>query len=102
MTPFADDDLDEFYRRIEALTAARPRRRRPARPSYDACPTPDKEPFGTERAALDGIDRIARVRRYTGLRCYRCACGAWHITSSPPRPERLATRRSRRGSRGRR
>ncbi|ACY21733.1 hypothetical protein Gbro_2492 [Gordonia bronchialis DSM 43247] len=89
MTPFSDDELAEFYREIEGRTATgRPRRRtgsrlEPAQP----CPTPDKSAFGTHAAALDAIaySRLHRPRA-PQLRSYRCACGAWHITSSAPRP----------------
>ncbi|MGV9670895.1 MULTISPECIES: hypothetical protein [unclassified Gordonia (in: high G+C Gram-positive bacteria)] len=101
MPGFSDDDLEEFYRRVEARTdLTPPRRRRVARPR-PPCPTPDKDAFGSERSAREGIDRITESgRRSLALRCYRCACGAWHITSSPPRDEPPRSSR-RRGSRAR-
>ncbi|GAB90970.1 hypothetical protein [Gordonia rhizosphera] len=87
--PFSDDDLDAFYREIEARTAAQPvrrRRRRRARPNAEPCPTPDKEAFAAESLAREGIARIKlRTGPSVGLRCYECACGAWHITSRPQR-----------------
>jgi hypothetical protein len=85
----SDDDLAAYYRDIEARTAAqRVRRRTRGSRSRTAvtCPTPDKEAFGAEVLAREGITRI---RQRTGprvpLRCYECVCGAWHITSKPPR-----------------
>lgn len=49
------------------------------------CPTPLKEPFGTEAAALEKVVRInaeiGNVREKLPMRAYRCACGAWHMTS---------------------
>ncbi|MFW0785840.1 hypothetical protein AAFP35_15110 [Gordonia sp. CPCC 206044] len=87
--PFSDDDLDAFYRDVEARTAARPAPRRRSMVSAEPtviCPTPDKEAYVAQAVARDAITRI---RRRTGpsvhLRCYECACGAWHITSKPPR-----------------
>lgn len=87
--PFSDDDLDTYYREIEARTATDRDLRRSgtpttARPSPDVsdCPTPDK---GSYRSAADAQDTINHIR---GLRPqapmlsgYRCVCGAWHITS---------------------
>lgn len=85
--PFSDDDLDAFYREIESRTAGKPTRRpKRAAPDHPGCPTPDKDAFAAEMLARDGIDRIRR--RTVGdvtLRTYRCVCGAWHITSKPPR-----------------
>lgn len=88
MAAFSDDELEEFYRRIEAITDLdAPRRRRPPR-AHVECPTPYKDAFGSEAAARDGIERIRVHRRAAAtLRCYRCQCGAWHITSSPPRDD---------------
>nr|WP_040511266.1 hypothetical protein [Gordonia soli] len=83
--PFSDDELEEFYRRIEARTAAQvgrrvPRHRRPLL----ACPTPDKEAYRDEESARSGVYRIReRSRGDLRLRIYHCACGSWHITSSP-------------------
>ncbi|RPA66388.1 hypothetical protein EF294_01700 [Gordonia oryzae] len=96
MTPFSDDDLEQFYRGIESRTDATPRHPRRSAPVYRPCPTPDKDAFGSEAAANEGIGRIRQVgRRAPTLRCYRCDCGSWHITSSPPRVQPPA--RDRRG-----
>jgi hypothetical protein len=84
---FTDAELENFYRAIEARTAATPaRKRRRAGVSKAApprsCPTPDKVAFASDVLARESI---VAVRRHTGsgptLRCYRCVCGAWHITS---------------------
>ncbi|MFW0794797.1 hypothetical protein AAFP30_13380 [Gordonia sp. CPCC 205515] len=86
--PFSDDDLDAFYRDVEAATAAKPVRRAKSKPKTTArgCPTPEKDAFAAEMLARDGIDRI-RARTVGGVRLwtYRCVCGSWHITSKPPR-----------------
>ncbi|NDK91178.1 hypothetical protein GYA93_16555 [Gordonia desulfuricans] len=101
MAPFSDDDLEEFYRRIEILTDLTPTRRAPRRPApIIDCPTPYKDAFVSEGTAREGIDRIRQAgRRAPNLRCYHCRCGRWHITSSPPRddlPRRVEHRRGRR------
>ena len=86
----SDADLERYYRDIESRTAATPARR-PPRPRHDrlverACPTPGKHAFAAENLARDGIVRIRRERGVRAeLRCYRCVCGAWHITSRPTR-----------------
>lgn len=87
--PFSDDDLESFYREIEARTAfhelmhRRPAPRSERRIETVECPTPDKLPFSSPADALDGIDRIKRRAVGTlSLRYYECMCGAWHITSS--------------------
>ncbi|MFT4125253.1 MAG: hypothetical protein QM662_03385 [Gordonia sp. (in: high G+C Gram-positive bacteria)] len=85
---FADDELEEFYRQIEIRTALTPQRRRGSTSRHRACPTPGKEAFRSEGAARGGIDRIRQSGRAApNLRWYRCDCGSWHITSSPPRDE---------------
>ncbi|MGC4963526.1 hypothetical protein ACPXCG_22015 [Gordonia sp. DT218] len=88
--PFSDDDLDAFYRDIEARTAASPPRRRRRigvdRRGVPACPTPEKDAFAAEMPARDSIARIRhRIPPDVTLRCYECVCGAWHITSRSPR-----------------
>lgn len=86
--PFSDDDLDAFYRDVEAATAANPARRRKSahKATAPGCPTPGKDAFAAEVLARDGIDRIrTRTLGDVHLRTYRCVCGAWHITSKPPR-----------------
>ncbi|WP_439032957.1 hypothetical protein [Gordonia terrae] len=84
--PFSDDDLESFYREIEARTASRdqPRRSHRGGIDYPACPTPDKLPFASPADARDGIDRLRRhiIGNAPDLRYYECSCGAWHITSS--------------------
>ncbi|AFA73454.1 hypothetical protein GPOL_c24250 [Gordonia polyisoprenivorans VH2] len=98
MMPFSDDDLEQFYRGVEARTDLTPRRRRRPAPVYRDCPTPYKDAFGSEAAAIEGIGRIRQVgRRAPTLRCYRCDCESWHITSSPPREEPPRPPRGRRG-----
>ncbi|GAC55342.1 hypothetical protein [Gordonia amicalis] len=108
--PFSDDDLESFYREIEARTAfhelmhQRPIPRPERRIETVECPTPDKLPFSSPADALDGIDRIKR--RAVGalsLRYYECMCGVWHITSSarltyrpiPPEPRRRQGKKKR-------
>ncbi|WP_262365365.1 hypothetical protein [Gordonia sp. OPL2] len=86
----SDDDLETFYRAIEERTAATPDRRPPRRPrsprADQGCPTPEKHAFRAENLARDGIVRIRRERGVRAeLRCYRCVCGSWHITSRPQR-----------------
>ncbi|MGV9711341.1 hypothetical protein ACWDTI_11825 [Gordonia sp. NPDC003424] len=85
--PFSDDDLDAYFREMESRTAAKPARRpRSAKPAQVGCPTPEKDAFAAEMLARDGIDRIRhRTVGDVRLRTYRCVCGAWHITSKPPR-----------------
>ena len=83
--PFSDDDLELFYREIEARTASNEHvRRATRRVELPVCPTPDKLPFSSPDDARDGIDRLRRhvVGTAPELRFYECACGAWHITSS--------------------
>nr|WP_083835866.1 hypothetical protein [Gordonia otitidis] len=81
MPPFADDELYEFYRRIEAGTrSGRRRRRSPARSAI--CPTPEKDAYRDVRAVDDAIARIrAAGRSAPTLRPYECVCGSWHLTS---------------------
>ncbi|MGV9825617.1 MULTISPECIES: hypothetical protein [unclassified Gordonia (in: high G+C Gram-positive bacteria)] len=85
MAAFSDDDLDEFYRRIEHRTSLRATpRSRPTKPTPGVCPTPDKDAFDTVSAADAAAARIRALRATAPrLRSYECVCGAWHITSSP-------------------
>lgn len=51
------------------------------------CPTATKTPFGDQAAAETALAYLATVppRELDGprpVRSYRCACGAWHLTSS--------------------
>ncbi|OUC76372.1 hypothetical protein [Gordonia lacunae] len=84
--PFSDDDLEAFYRDVEARTAFRDQHRRARRGGvdYPPCPTPDKLPFASPADAREGIDRLRRhlIGTSPELRYYECSCGAWHITSS--------------------
>ena len=96
MPLFDDEELEEYYRRIEALTFDVPgavrRYRRPGTPASRAtpvppkavhgCPTPDKAAYRDENEARAAILAIrATSRRTAVLRCYPCACGSWHLTS---------------------
>ncbi|MGB6247064.1 MULTISPECIES: hypothetical protein [Gordonia] len=89
--PFDDDELEEYYRRIEAGTraaAAKPRRRPRVVPVAGLrCPTPEKIAYPTSAAVAGAILAIARDSNgRTTLRSYECSCGAWHLTSGVPRP----------------
>lgn len=89
--PFDDDELEEFYRRIESRTAAanaRPRKRRRQVPRVQfACPTPEKIAYPSQAAVTGAILAVARNSRgRPNLRSYECVCGAWHLTSAIPRP----------------
>lgn len=80
MAPFADDELDEFYRRIEANTTQQPRRNRT--PSNPTCPTPQKDAYLNVHAVDEAIIRIrAAGRAVPTLHSYECVCGSWHLTS---------------------
>ncbi len=104
--PFSDDELDRYYRDIEARTAAV----RPSVPNRDAggarpvnnargCPTPDKKPYRSAVDARDTIRHIQTVRSdVPPLNAYQCGCGAWHITSRPT-PVTIPTRIRRKGAR---
>lgn len=100
MGAFSDEELEQFYRRVEALTEMTPTRRQRRPPLPPECPTPYKDAFRSEADARDGISRIrTRVlgRDSPSLRCYLCTCRSWHITSSPPRDDLPARTQSRRG-----
>jgi len=109
VVPFSDDELEAFYREIEARTAYRElmENRRAERSARRAelpdCPTPDKLPFTSPAAAMDGIERIkARTFGTVSLRYYECACGRWHITSSAQLTHRpIAPVRRRKGKKKR-
>ena len=94
MAPFADDELDEFYRRIEAGTQYSGRKRStssrssPARSSQTrptptpACPTPEKDAYRNVHEVDAAVTRIRVAGRTTPtLRSYECVCGSWHLTS---------------------
>lgn len=52
------------------------------------CPTPTKKRYRDEIAAKTHLSRIQRHDERgakTPIRAYRCACGAWHLTSRPAR-----------------
>ncbi|MGO3325867.1 hypothetical protein [Gordonia sp. (in: high G+C Gram-positive bacteria)] len=94
MALFDDDELEEFYRRIEFSTeaaSARPRPRRGRRVVTTAvivCPTPEKIAYPDYAAVTGAILAITRKSRSRpSLRCYECRCGYWHLTSGTPRPE---------------
>ncbi|MCF8569891.1 hypothetical protein L5G32_06385 [Gordonia sp. HY002] len=92
MALFDDDELEEFYRRVELSTAAassRPRRRRrPVTTAAIVCPTPEKIAYPDYAAVTGAILAITRASRTRpSLRCYECRCGYWHLTSGVPRPE---------------
>lgn len=104
MSTFSDDELDEFYRSVEARTAsnARPARSPAAPDPALGCPTPTKDAYRSRVDAEDAIAYARATRRTdTPLRTYRCVCGRWHITSSPemipttPKPSRRGRRRKR-------
>ncbi|WP_132994279.1 hypothetical protein [Gordonia zhaorongruii] len=88
---FDDDELERYYRRIEAGTAAaHARRSRPRREVPDVvftCPTPEKIAYEDLAAVTGAILAITRQSRSRSLRCYECACGSWHLTSGVPRPD---------------
>ncbi|EGD56222.1 hypothetical protein [Gordonia neofelifaecis] len=91
--PFDDDELEEFYRNIEARTSAahaRPRKRKREVPAIVfACPTPEKIAYPSLAAVTGAILAIARQSRTRPtLRSYECVCGAWHLTSAVPRADR--------------
>ena len=84
---FDDDELEAYYRMIEARSDARERRRRRNTPaiSYDepVCPTPEKLAYPPLAAVTGAIRAVGRSsRKPPTLRCYECRCGAWHLTSS--------------------
>ena len=94
MPPFADDELDEFYRRIEAGTAhSGHRRSSPSRSSQTrssqsgssptaACPTPEKDAYRDVHEVDAAVTRIrAAGRSGPTLRSYECVCGSWHLTN---------------------
>ena len=88
---FDDDELEQFYRRIESSTAAanaRPRRRRrPVETAAIVCPTPEKIAYPDYAAVTGAILAVTRASRgRPSLRCYECRCGYWHLTSGVPRP----------------
>ncbi|WP_374206188.1 hypothetical protein [Gordonia zhenghanii] len=92
MALFDDDELEEFYRRIEFSTEAassRPRRRRRVvTTAAIICPTPEKIAYPDLAAVTGAILAITRQSRTRpSLRCYECRCGYWHLTSGAPRPE---------------
>ncbi|HNP56328.1 MAG TPA: hypothetical protein PK331_03675 [Gordonia sp. (in: high G+C Gram-positive bacteria)] len=105
MATFDDDELERYYRRIEARTesaradeghreqrSAAPRRKKLIRGGPDrdrtsgessaTCPTPDKEGHADPDAAWLAVAvlRAGRIRT-PELDVYRCRCGLWHITS---------------------
>lgn len=89
--PFDDDELDEYYRRIESRTAAanaKPRKRRRSVPPVQfTCPTPEKIAYPSLAAVTGAILAIARgSQSRPSLRSYECVCGSWHLTSVVPRP----------------
>ncbi|MFT3662404.1 MAG: hypothetical protein QM809_13765 [Gordonia sp. (in: high G+C Gram-positive bacteria)] len=84
---FDDDELEAYYRMIEARSAerGRPRRRREKAVRYEppTCPTPEKIAYPTLAAVTGAILAVSRSSRQSPtLRCYECRCGAWHFTSS--------------------
>ncbi|GAB37868.1 hypothetical protein [Gordonia sputi] len=87
MPPFADDELDEFYRRIEAGTQQPSRKRSsPTQSSRTsrtpACPTPEKDAYRDVHEVDAAVSRIrAAGRTAPVLRSYECICGSWHLTS---------------------
>lgn len=87
---FDDDELDAFYRSIEARTAQRAPRRRPARPPLSTpkvrCPHPEKTGY-PDRAGVTAAILARRHAQPSSARlwCYECVCGRWHLTSRPPR-----------------
>ncbi|GAC78331.1 hypothetical protein GM1_003_00680 [Gordonia malaquae NBRC 108250] len=91
MPLFDDDELREYYQRMEDRTAAahaRPRRRRREVPTVTfTCPTPEKIAYDDYPAVMGAILAISRASRARpSLRCYECRCGFWHLTSGIPRP----------------
>ncbi|MGB3604772.1 hypothetical protein [Gordonia sp. (in: high G+C Gram-positive bacteria)] len=91
--PFDDDDLEAYYRRVEARTSAnssRSRKRERVVPAVQfECPTPEKIAYPTLAAVTGAILAIARQSRdRPSLRSYECKCGSWHLTSAVPRPYR--------------
>ncbi|WOC14071.1 hypothetical protein MP11Mi_31830 [Gordonia sp. MP11Mi] len=92
VAPFDDDELEQFYRRIEsrtdAATARRRRRRRVVTTAAIICPTPEKIAYPDYAAVTGAILAITRQSRTRpSLRSYECRCGYWHLTSGVPRPE---------------
>ncbi len=93
MPPFADDELDEFYRRIEAGTAhSGHRRSSPSRSSQTRSSQSRSSPGGlsdTEKDAYRDVHEVdAAVTRIRAagrsgptLRSYECVCGSWHLAS---------------------
>ncbi|MFT4200660.1 hypothetical protein [Gordonia sp. (in: high G+C Gram-positive bacteria)] len=88
MAAFDDDELERYYRRIEARTEAGPgpakQRRDPVADDGDVldCPTPGKTGHPGEDAAWLAVAVIRAGRLHTpDLDVYRCRCGLWHITS---------------------
>ncbi|MBM7369386.1 hypothetical protein [Gordonia hydrophobica] len=91
--PFDDDELETYYRRIEAQTAAanaRPRKhKREVPPVQFTCPTPEKIAYPSLAAVTGAILAIARQSpSRPSLRSYECRCGFWHLTSGVPRSSR--------------
>ena len=90
MALFDDDELEEFYRRIELRTeiaADRPRRRRREVPRPQiVCPTPEKIAYPDHASVTGAILALTRgSSSRPALRCYECRCGYWHLTSAIPR-----------------
>jgi hypothetical protein len=50
----------------------------------EQCPKPGKRKFTTQKAAIAAA--ITSSSKYaSGMRTYRCVCGAWHLTHKLPR-----------------
>lgn len=89
MAAFDDDELERYYREIEARTASHDtaatarRLHRKVADAFTGCPTPSKTAFRSRADAAAAITTMSSgTWRTVSLRTYRCQCGWWHLTSS--------------------